>query len=349
MTLEQWLLPVSAGEPCGPDLEYHPDFLALGESVRVQPGQEFRRDGATIAVEAIETRWPAVLEQSQALLARSKDLRLAILLTRALLHVQGFPGIADGMALIRCLLQDCWDGVHPGLDPEDGDPTMRLNALAALDSFDSVLGDVRASLVLDSRQHGRLSVRDIEVALGRLDPLQGETRLSQSELDALLDAALRLAPELAGQTLAALRDLDALLACLRARVGILALPDFSNLKAMLQLVAAALDRGAGSRPPGRRGNSVDGIAPAGSSGISRDTPVADIPGAIDCREDVMRWLAILCQYLEKNEPTNPVQILLRRAQRMMTMNFLQLMQDMAPEGLEQAEKVVGEKLDNGDD
>ena len=63
----------------------------------------------------------------------------------------------------------------------------------------------------------------------------------------------------------------------------------------------------------------------------------------------MRWLAILCQYLEKNEPTNPVQILLRRAQRMMTMNFLQLMQDMAPDGLEQAEKVVGEKLDNGDD
>lgn len=345
MTLEQWLLPVNPDDACGPDLAYDPDFLALEESVRVQPGQEFRRDGATITVAAADTRWPAVLEQSQALLARSKDLRLAVLLTRALLHVEGFPGIANGLALIRQLLHDRWDGLHPRLEPEDGDPTMRLNALAALNAFDSVLGDVRASLILDSRQHGRLRVRDIEVALGRIEPLQGEVRLARPELDGLLDVALRLAPELAGQSAAALHDLDALLVCLDERVGIA--PDLSDLRAMLQLVVAAL--GAVSQSPVRTGNSVAGIASAGSPGISRDTPVADIPATIDCREDVVRWLAILCQYLERNEPTNPVQILLRRAQRMMTMNFLQLMQDMAPDGLEQAEKVVGEKLGNGDD
>ena len=60
-------------------------------------------------------------------------------------------------------------------------------------------------------------------------------------------------------------------------------------------------------------------------------------------------LALLCQYLEKNEPTNPVQILLRRAQRMMQMGFLELLRDMAPDGLDQAEKVVGERIARDDD
>ncbi len=348
MMMEQWLEPVSAADPCGPELEYDPAFLALEESVRVQPAQEFRRDdGATIAGDAAEIRWSTVLEQSQALLARSKDLRLAILLTRALLHTEGFAGIASGLELIRRLLQDYWEGVHPRLDPEDGDPTMRLNALAALNSIDAVLGDLRASFIFDSRQHGRLKVRELEVAQGRLEPLEGEARPATSELQGRLDAALGASPELAGPASAALQELDALVRLLSEKVGAAALPDLSGLMDMLQLVAAALDRHAGSQPTDQPSDSVNELVQPSS--ISRDSPAANIPGAIHSREDVVKSLAILCEYLEKNEPTNPVQILLKRAQRMMNMNFLQLMQDMAPDGLEQAEKVVGEKLDHDDE
>ena len=45
----------------------------------------------------------------------------------------------------------------------------------------------------------------------------------------------------------------------------------------------------------------------------------------------------------------PVQILLRRAQRMMQMDFLELLRDMAPDGLDQAEKVVGARIARDDD
>ena len=69
---------------------------------------------------------------------------------------------------------------------------------------------------------------------------------------------------------------------------------------------------------------------------------------IGSREDVIKLLGILCQYLEQNEPTNPVQFLLQRARRMMKMNFIELLQDIAPDGLGQAEKVVGRKF-TGDD
>ena len=73
-------------------------------------------------------------------------------------------------------------------------------------------------------------------------------------------------------------------------------------------------------------------------------PSAVASGEVRSRQDVMQTLERLCEYLSRSEPTNPVQLVLRRAQRMMNMSFLELMQDMAPDGLGQAEKVVGERL-----
>ncbi|MDD2730231.1 type VI secretion system protein TssA [Malikia sp.] len=350
MSLEQWLAPVSAENPCGPNLEYDAQFLALEESVRIQPKQEFRReDGATIEVEGAEIQWPVVLEQAQSLLTRSKDLRVALLLTRALLHQEGYRGIALGLELIRRLLQEQWLGLHPGLDPDDGDPTMRLNALASLNALDAIAGDVRASRVLDSRQHGQLSVRDLEVAQGRLEVAPDEVKLTPAQVEGLLDAALSLSPDLAAQALSAVTDLDSIIAWLGEQVGAAQVPDLSRLHGMLLLVSQSLNRNLPS-PQDHPAQDPESFAPDQASlGLSREAPVLPNIGQMHDRNDVVQALGILCEYLEKNEPTNPVQILLRRAQRMMNMSFLELMQDMAPEGLEQAEKVVGEKLVKDDE
>lgn len=345
MSLEQWLAPVSAENPCGPNLEYDAQFLALEESVRVQPKQEFRReDGATIEVAGAEIQWPVVLEQAQSLLTRSKDLRVALLLTRALLHQEGYRGIALGLKLIRCLLQEQWPDLQPGLDPDDGDPTMRLNALAALNALDSVAGDVRASYILDSRQHGQLSVRDLEIAQGRLEVVPDEVKLTPTQVEGLLDAALSLSPDLAAQALSAVTDLDSIITLLGEQVGAAQVPDLSRLHGMLLLVSQSLNRNLPSPQENLARDSESFAANQISQGLSREVPVLLGIGQINSRNDVVQALGFLCEYLERNEPTNPVQILLRRAQRMMNMSFLELMQDMAPEGLEQAEKVVGEKL-----
>jgi type VI secretion system protein ImpA len=94
---------------------------------------------------------------------------------------------------------------------------------------------------------------------------------------------------------------------------------------------------------------ADAHRPPATDQLSREGPINQFPGAINSRQQVVEILALLCQYLEKNEPTNPVQILLRRAQRMMQMDFLELLRDMAPDGLDQAEKVVGARIARDDD
>jgi type VI secretion system protein ImpA len=59
------------------------------------------------------------------------------------------------------------------------------------------------------------------------------------------------------------------------------------------------------------------------------------------REDVIRILDNVCDWLQRHEPTNPAPLLIRRAQRLMTKNFMEIIRDLVPEGVDQVEKLAG--------
>ena len=123
------LEPIAGDAPAGPDLEYDPEFLALERAASDRPEQQF---GGTI-VPAEPPDWKAVTDIATGLLARSKDLRVAVQLWRAWTARRGVEGVADGLALIHGLIDRYWAGLHPALDDDDGgDPLMRMNALAGL-------------------------------------------------------------------------------------------------------------------------------------------------------------------------------------------------------------------------
>ena len=88
--------------------------------------------GSTV-VPAQEADWKDVGSRALDLLAKTKDLRIASRLVRALLNTDGLTGLADGLAVMRGLVENFWDGVYPKLDPEDdNDPTFRVNILMGL-------------------------------------------------------------------------------------------------------------------------------------------------------------------------------------------------------------------------
>lgn len=347
MTLERWLQPVSDEQPCGLNLEYDPDFQRLEEAAKEKLAEEFGRDGGEILrIEGKAANWDEVCTLADGLLVRSKDLGVAVYLTRALLHTQGFSGIADGLALIKGLLDKFWEGLYPELENDGADATTRINSLAPLDSLDAVVGDLRRSVVVRSRRHGQLTVRDIEVAQGRLKPLADAPVLSEAQLNIVVAAALEEKPDLRRLAGEALGDLKSIAAIVGERAGDSSVPELKHLQTVLYNVdqafaAVAPQLAAGDAAGGRPGE--DGGWQQDSKAIA---PAA--AGEIRSRDDVVRTLARVCDYLVRHEPTNPVQFLLRRAQRMMGMSFLELMRDMAPDGLEQAETVVGEKLETED-
>ena len=49
----------------------------------------------------------------------------------------------------------------------------------------------------------------------------------------------------------------------------------------------------------------------------------------------------ICDYYKKNEPSSPVPLVLRRAQRLVKMEFMEILKDMTPSGVAEAEQLGG--------
>ena len=62
---------------------------------------------------------------------------------------------------------------------------------------------------------------------------------------------------------------------------------------------------------------------------------------IRSREDAIRELERVCVWLERHEPANPAPLLIRRAQRLLQMGFIDILRDLAPEGMSSIEKIAG--------
>ena len=55
----------------------------------------------------------------------------------------------------------------------------------------------------------------------------------------------------------------------------------------------------------------------------------------------MRRIDELCDYYARREPSSPVPLLLRRAQRLVGMDFEDLLRDLAPTGIDELRVVSG--------
>lgn len=115
MKTEDILRPISEDKPSGSNLRYHSDFAHIKEARRV--------DGF------IQGEWyphlkaadfSLVTKLAETLLAKyTKDIHIAIWLAEARFHTDGFPGLANGLLLLKALLNNFWDTIYP--EVEDGD------------------------------------------------------------------------------------------------------------------------------------------------------------------------------------------------------------------------------------
>lgn len=343
INLDALLRPLSDDQPCGQNLEYAPDFLLLEAAARPQDGQEFTSDsGSRITIEGQEANWPEVRRLAESLLERTRDIRVAVYYTRALLRLEGFAGLQIGLRLILGYLQQYWLQVYPELDIHDNnDPTMRVNALAPLVANDAILADLRASWLLRSRQSGGLVVRDVEVALGKLAAREGEQALSLSQISGMLAEAIASDPGLAGIIGETPELVSQLSSYLQDQIGSGASMDFTALQSPLSAVKQALS---GIMPTETTAEEVMTDTSAATMPLAATASGAPATGEIRTRADVIATIDRLVAHLERTEPTNPAQWLLRRAQRVMNMNFLEAIVELAPDALEQTERMVGGQL-----
>ena len=327
-----WLTPLPDDTaPCGPDLEYDNDFLALNQAATGKPESTF---GPAEAPD-----WRSVVEQAEDLLGRSRDLRLAVLWLRGKLHTSGYGALAVGLRLINGLIEQLWDHVHPLPDPDDGDPYARINTLTTLREAEGLIGDLRESRLIQDRAVGELTIRSLLVALGQLQAGEGESTPSKDQITGMLRAAIERSPGLRAQCQDAVSLARALIALANDKLGNAAAPDLRPLYTLAHGVVSLLpaEDGEGAGPGSAEGGG--GTDPGGSGEGGK--AMRSLSGSINSREDAIRAIDMICTYLERSEPTNPAPLFLRRARQLIGHNFLQLIKALAPEALAGVAGMVG--------
>jgi type VI secretion system protein ImpA len=345
--IEALLAPVSEAEPGGPNLEYDREFQNMD---RLSQGKPERQMGDQV-MPGEDPDWKGVKQAAQALLLRSKDLRVAIHLTKAGLRLAGVSGFADGIHLVRELLERFWDGVHPRLDADDdNDPTMRVNTLASL-ADSPTLGALRSTPLLTSKVLGKFSLRDVLVASGEVPPTPDQPPLTMATIEAISDSVdMDVLMAVTNAVSSAREDVMSIEALVGDKVGASQSANLSRLSTTLEqarkLLAsrvehrtpiAELPADDTSEIPMTQGDGDGSGAPAKGGGT----------GAIRTRDDVVRVLDLIAAYYQRAEPSSPVPILLARAKRLAKMTFVDIVKDMAPDAMSQIELIRGPTDEGG--
>jgi type VI secretion system protein ImpA len=331
---EAWLSPVVGGATsCGPNLEYDDDFLNL---VRAAEG---KAQGQFTAGEP--PNWLLVREKAENLLERTRDLRLAVFWTRARVNLEGLAALGAGLSLVDGLLVRFWDDVHPTPDTDDEDQSARLNVLAMLCHADGLCGDLKRAVLFNVRGAGELRLRSVAVAHGLLPALPEEPVYSREELSRVVADAIARDASLAAMPRAALAAAKSLEATLQDRFGAAVAPDLQTLVDWIQLACGLMPASAPASMVRPEVPAGAGKTDASSGAEIKEFTAPRAPLDVRSRDDALRAIDLVCEFLERTEPSNPAQFLLRRARRLINQDFLQLIKELAPDALQEASRVLG--------
>ena len=99
------------------------------------------------------------------LLARTRDLRLIVLLAKLSILNRDLNGFAGYLTAICTLLETQWSTVHPR--DEDGDFTYRAVTIESLDVLPTVVNPLQFQPLIESRRFGTVTYRAYQTATGR--------------------------------------------------------------------------------------------------------------------------------------------------------------------------------------
>lgn len=347
--LENLLKPIREDSPAGDEIEYDPEFAEMEKASVGTDDQEF---GET-KIEGQPANWALVRKLSVRLLKKSKDIRVAAYLVDAELRARGLEGLRDGLVVVNHIVTDFWEAHFPQLDPDDdNDPTIRLNALARLTSVGGLIRQLRITAIARSRSAGVLTWTDCAIARGEIPTPEGmENPPNQKKVDAIVESCdrdeLHRWSEAVSESLELLRKIEEGFA---NQVGTINSPEFDPLRKELDSISK-LYRGWASQigpPPPQQPDQPQDTATEETSSNSTATPrqmqtVAFGSGSPNNREEVLIALDKMLDWFEKNEPSSPIPMLLRRAKRLSRMSFLEVLRDISPDGLSQAILVGGQE------
>ena len=341
LNFEQLLEPLTDASVTGENLEYDFQFTELllkaqGTPDRVDIVKD--PDNAGRDMERItpgkEPDAKLILDSALALFKRTKDLRIAVYLVYGLTRINGLAGLSAGTELISRLLNQYWDDIHPRLDSDDDmDPFMRINALNAICDPAMLLRAIRNSPLAEARAIGHFTLRDLDVANGEAAALEG---LQAATPELLQTVCVEMDQSILTGRLTACKatmvNLTSMTALFNEKTS--STPDFAPLLKLLKRAVVLFES----------------TAPSVSVAVKLEQPEEGVvptvlrpqgPAKVSTRVDAKKLLEQACHYLEQAEPAHPSPLLIRRAIRLLDMNFMDIVRELTPDALREVEHLGG--------
>lgn len=317
--LEHLARPISSQQPCGASLDGTPELAAF---------DAYRIFGLLVAPQE-EPDWREVRNRSLTILEQSRDLSVLAHLVAATLHTDTLVEALAIFPLMHTWLNGHFDHVHPVIDE---DAIARRNALNCFCDWVAIIDPLRRSSLLTHPQLGPLSLRDIDIATGvqpNLDP-DSAPRLESEVTTALQETDAQLLNRIAERSASASHALSAVQELMRDKCGESAVPNFDAIKSQLERIHRFISP-----------RITQVAAPSGGSAPASVDVSVTSTNAIRSRREAAQALDAVASYFRNNEPNSPVPLLLERAKRWISMDFLAVLADIAPDALEQARRVTG--------
>jgi type VI secretion system protein ImpA len=318
--VEALLAPISGENPAGENLQYS----GLHDEIR-----EARRAEDALAQgdwqrELKAADWDLTLELSEnALKTQTKDLQVAAWLAEALVKKHGFPGLRDGLKVMRGLHERFWDNVYPQVD--DGDLEGRANSVSWLDrqtafalkevALTKAPGMAYSYIQMEQSKEFDLAPNADAETINRVNAERAkaaENGKITPEDFAKGKAASKRAfyEEVVGQLAECAQEFKALDRAMDEKFG-RETPGLGELKKSLDQVKDFADKTLKEKRAEEPSAADIGAEEGGGEGTA--APGAVAAGAIRSRQDALARLAHVADYFRRTEPHSPVSYLVQRA------------------------------------
>lgn len=326
LDVDALLQPVSETEPAGPDLSYDPDFRRISRELDDASAKDKPGDDPTVG--------PA-LQTAIDLLGRSRDLWVASHGACFALYAGDLDALNDLIRAMSGIAATFWETCHPALD-EGSDPAGgRREAARQLAAIGRTVRHLERLSLPPLKTKGRLSFKDLA---GGADEQATGTQM----LDQMAEAIRRAVDEtsledwqaFSAQLQTVLDNCAALVSVFAERVYSGQEPDLSPLttavKRIKMLADAVITR---KSPVPVEEAAAEGGAPGASGGPA-------FKGPITSRAHAIQQLEAVKAFFQQAEPSSPLPLLIDRVCRLANMGFMELMQNIAPNGFDEANRLL---------
>jgi type VI secretion system protein ImpA len=225
-----------------------------------------------------------------------------------------------------------------------------MNALAMLSESEGLGRAVREAQLLDDG--------GVCLTLRQVEALMDSSRATQIDFPggvSRLREMMHAANAKASPPLQALRQALLLLHGIREKtereLGRNWVPDFSRLERSLRTVVQLLPNEPEIAPTLSAGTQPASDAPDESivSGCDSQRPLRIEDIKVTSRIQARALLEKACLYLESSEPSHPAPMLIRRAQKLLDLNFFEIIEELLPEGVQKIENLAGRPISGASD